>query len=303
VLLTFLVNLQAQSTNCNLAGYFTDVAQSQPVAVSFELTTQVVSGETVPATLSLTFPNPSNGFFYTAVSPAGGPQALCDLPTISNSMFLTFGFAYVTPPAVPHNLNMFHFYMWPQSQINQILPTDAGWADCPNWQPNSDIVPPGSVLFPAGVCVPTMGGHFLTPKMDQWDPSSLIPVWGGYNQTVIFYEFLSLDGMWDHLATIGNSSYTEKGDFPLPRFPQKTGWYPATAAVALVGSTQGQVQITLSNFEYLLSSTDWSAQLQAKYDSGVADGKATCTNPICNPAAALVAQLLAFVLPFLLYFF
>jgi len=300
-LLFLIAETFGQTTTCTLAGIFKDVAHTVPYQATFQLTTQTINGVTVPNTLSVQMPNPSQGLSYTEVAPGSSPQALCALPTISTSLWLTFGWAYVTGPAAPINIMLWHFYLWgDQNQINAILPNDPGWSNCPIWKPSPDITSPGIFLDPP-ICVPTMGAHWFPNRMDLWDQSTLIPVWGTYNETVHFYEYATLDGLWNALAALPGNSETATNW--LPRWPQKSGYYPASVKMELlnVTGTYDQVRMTLYDFQYLWSAADFQAAQTDQYNKGVTDGKASCPSPQCSAAFAPVVQV-ATLLMFLFFY-
>jgi len=302
LLLALIARISAVTSTCTLAGFFTDSALTQPFVATLELTTQVVNGETVPATLGVTLPNPSHGLFYQEIGPGSSPQALCPFPTLPTSMWLNLGFAYVTPPAAPLNLILWHFYMWQPPQINAIQSTDPGWSDCDKWVPSADITSPGVFIAPP-ICVPFMGAHWFPNKMDLFDPSTLIPVWGAYNRTIHFYEYASLDALWGLLAADATHAFT--GTYPLPRWPQRSGWYPASVRIELLGASPfDQVKMTLYAFQYLTSSADWNAQLKTSFDDGVTQGSGSCpTCPTCSSAFATTIQLASVVIACLFYLF
>jgi hypothetical protein len=304
LLLVLLGRISAAPVSCPLEGFTIDQAGTQPFNAILDITTQTVNGQSVPATITVQVPNPKLGMWYTEIGPGSSPQAVCAFPSTPNNLWINLGFAYVTPPAAPVNLILWHFYMWPKNQINSIQPTDGGWSDCgppPAWQPSADITSPGVFLAPP-LCVPFMGAHWFPNKMNIFDHNTLIPVWGSYNRTIHFYEYASLDAIWDDLEAEPTHAFT--GTYPLPRWPQKSGWYPASVKIELLGAAPySQVKMTLYAFQYLTSSADWNAQLQQNFDDGKAEGEASCeTCDVCDGAFATTVQFASVVLACLFYF-
>jgi hypothetical protein len=281
-----------------LEGFHTDLAMTQPYTATLEIISTAVDGESVPSTISITVPNPKNGLYYNEVVPGSSPIALCSFPALETNLFKTFGFARVTPPALPVNLIMWHFFLWEPEQINRINPTDPGWADCSVWAPSEDITSPG--IFSGGGCVPQMGAHWLPNKMNLFDAADMFMIWGTYNQTVNFYEPTSLDGIWTVLETAPD--YEASGTYSLPRWPQQSGWYPASVRVELVDSTFTQARLSLYNFQYLWSKEDWNVALENRYLDGINDGedRGDC-NTFDDGAFGTVVQFATLVLPFLFY--
>jgi len=293
---------------CTLTGFFTDQpGGTQPLVVNLELTTQTVNGVAVPNTLSATLPNPKHGLHYTEIGPGSSPQALCPFPALDTNLFKNLGFAYVTPPAAPVNMILWHFYMWGPNQVSRIGSADPGWADCQTWVPPADWTSPGVFLAPP-MCIPFMGGHWFPNKMNLFDENTLIPVWGTYNRTVHFYEYASRDNLWTILEGTtdpnGNPTYTLTGTYPLPRWPQVSGWYPASVKIELLGAPSfNNVKMTLYAFQYLTSSADWSAQLQSQFDDGVAEGTDSCeVCEVCDGAFAVTVQFASVFIACLFYF-
>jgi hypothetical protein len=301
LLVALIARIEAATTSCNLQGFYRDLQQTLPYPVTLELISRQVDGEAVPDTLSVTVPNPKNGLYYTEAGPGASPQATCEFPELDTNLFKTLGFAYVTAPAAPVNLILWHFYRWRPEQIERILPNDPGWNDC-SWVPSAEITAPG-VFFSPPECVPLMGAHWFPNKMNIFDPASLIPVWGTYNRTVHFYEYASLDDLWTVLETAPN--YESSGTYPLPRWPQVSGWYPASVKIELVDSTFNDVRMTVYNFQYLWSAEDWNILQENRYLDGVNDGQNDCNCDLqdCDGAFAVVVQFATIVLPFLFYLF
>jgi hypothetical protein len=255
VLLGLIGLINAATNTCTLTGFYTDLAQTNPWTATVEVTTQIVNGNTVPATISFVVPNPAQGLYFTEIAPGSSPEVFCDFPTTPNNLFVTLGIAFVGPPANPFNIILWHFYMWPKEQVKRILPNDPGWNNCDKWVPTAGFTPPDVFLAPP-ICVPEMGAHWFPQKMDLFDPATLIPVWGSYNQTIHFYEVASTDGLWDYLSNTATNG-KDTSTFPLPLWPQTSGWYPNTVSVELLGNNDQQVKFTAYNFAYLTSKADW----------------------------------------------
>jgi len=273
LLFVLVSGINALTTSCDLEGFHTDIDQLLPFRADIELLSQQINGETVPASISVTVPNPKHGLFYEEIGPGSSPQALCRIPTLDTSIWINLGFAYITPPASPLNVILWHFYLWEAKDIVRIQPTDPGWDDC-LWTPPAEITAPGTFVVPHA-CVPFMGAHWFPTKMNLFDPATLIPVWGVYNRTVHFYEYASLDALWDHLEGVPN--HWEAGTYPLPRWPQVSGWYPASVKIELLDVPSfDRVRMTLYNFQYLWSATDFNNALENRYLDGVNDAEDSC---------------------------
>jgi hypothetical protein len=304
-LLLAVARIGAVTSSCTLDGFFEDSALTQPWQATLELLSTSVNGVAVPSSLSVSLPNPSHGFFYTEVAPGTSVQPFCSFPDLATNLFPTFGIVNVAPPANPVPILLWHWYMWEPAQISRILPNDPGWNGCTTWTPSADVTGHGIFLNPP-VCVPQMGAHWLPNKMNLFDANTLIPVWGSYNQTIIFKEYSSQDGLWPYLETL--QAHADSGSYALPRWPQTSGWYPASVRIELLGAPAfDTVRMTVYDFEYLESREDHDAALQARYDAGVVAGEDSCdtcddNTYDCDGAFGTVIQFGTLALLCLFYF-